>query len=223
MVDHGYARHPYEYRKRWPAVVIALLLLSLAGWRSMLPLQGTLAVVAFGVIAGSWCGHLLWKRLVGRVASDNTVITYFTEGWAYAFIVLLFLLSLAPRLLFQLNGLGIQHPASAYAVLLFGMALAVGYNVQLFRAIRHYELTAGPLKPKKYYAGSVTGAEALIGARGRVIDECNPRGRVLIGPERWNARSLGGGIAAGEQVVVRYLEGLALVVEADSGPDLESG
>ena len=57
-----------------------------------------------------------------------------------------------------------------------------------------------------------TGVEALIGTRGEVIEECDPRGRVRLRGEIWHARCPGGA-TVGEQVTVVGLEGLTLEVE----------
>lgn len=59
---------------------------------------------------------------------------------------------------------------------------------------------------------SVVGAEALIGQRAVVAADCMPLGQVRVAGELWQARC-GSGAAVGDQVVVRELDGLTLVVE----------
>lgn len=59
---------------------------------------------------------------------------------------------------------------------------------------------------------SVVGAEALIGRVAVVAADCTPSGQVRIAGELWQARCAGGA-AAGDEVVVRELDGLTLVVE----------
>lgn len=59
---------------------------------------------------------------------------------------------------------------------------------------------------------SVVGAEALIGRVAVVAADCTPSGQVRIAGELWRARCAGGA-AAGDEVVVRELDGLTLVVE----------
>jgi membrane protein implicated in regulation of membrane protease activity len=56
------------------------------------------------------------------------------------------------------------------------------------------------------------GAEALIGAQAVVVEACRPLGRVRIDGELWRARC-DEGVAAGETVVIRGLDGLTLVVD----------
>ncbi|RLE39091.1 nodulation protein NfeD [Candidatus Acetothermia bacterium] len=58
----------------------------------------------------------------------------------------------------------------------------------------------------------VTGREALIGRRGVVRRELNPKGTVFINGEYWNARSSGERIPAGANVIVERIEGGTLIV-----------
>jgi membrane protein implicated in regulation of membrane protease activity len=58
------------------------------------------------------------------------------------------------------------------------------------------------------------GAEALVGASARVVERCDPVGKVAVGGEIWNARCEDGA-EHGETVRVRGLQGLTLVVERD--------
>ena len=57
-----------------------------------------------------------------------------------------------------------------------------------------------------------TGAEALIGARAKVVSTCRPEGQVSLQGALWNARC-DDGVDAGESVIVRAREGLLLIVE----------
>jgi membrane protein implicated in regulation of membrane protease activity len=56
------------------------------------------------------------------------------------------------------------------------------------------------------------GVEALVGRRAVVSTDCRPDGQVRVGGELWQAHCEAGA-AAGEEVVVRAVEGLRLVVE----------
>jgi membrane protein implicated in regulation of membrane protease activity len=56
------------------------------------------------------------------------------------------------------------------------------------------------------------GVEALIGRTAIVSTDCRPYGQVRIAGELWQARC-DAGAAAGEEVVVREVDGLTLVVE----------
>ena len=59
---------------------------------------------------------------------------------------------------------------------------------------------------------SVVGTEALVGRVGVVAGDCMPEGQVRVAGELWRARCAGGA-AAGDEVVIREVDGLTLVVE----------
>jgi membrane protein implicated in regulation of membrane protease activity len=58
------------------------------------------------------------------------------------------------------------------------------------------------------------GAETLIGRRAVVATECMPDGQVRIAGELWRAHCRGGA-GVGDEVVVREVDGLTLVVEPE--------
>jgi len=60
---------------------------------------------------------------------------------------------------------------------------------------------------------SVVGAEALVGRRAVVAADCMPQGQVRVAGELWQARCAAGA-GVGDEVVVREVDGLTLVVEA---------
>lgn len=57
-----------------------------------------------------------------------------------------------------------------------------------------------------------TGAEALVGSRARVVAPCRPLGQVRVAGELWAARS-SAGADPGDEVIVRDVEGLTLLVD----------
>jgi membrane-bound serine protease (ClpP class) len=59
---------------------------------------------------------------------------------------------------------------------------------------------------------AVTGAEALVGATAMVVTPCRPVGQVRVAGELWAARSAAGA-DPGDEVVVRGLDGLTLLVD----------
>lgn len=56
------------------------------------------------------------------------------------------------------------------------------------------------------------GAETLLGRRAVVSAECMPNGQVRVAGEIWQARCAGGA-GIGDEVVIRAIDGLTLVVE----------
>jgi membrane protein implicated in regulation of membrane protease activity len=56
------------------------------------------------------------------------------------------------------------------------------------------------------------GVEALIGRRAIVAADCRPYGQVRVAGELWQARCAAGA-AAGDEVLIRSVDGLTLVVE----------
>jgi membrane-bound serine protease (ClpP class) len=59
----------------------------------------------------------------------------------------------------------------------------------------------------------VTGAEAMAGAVGEVLEPLTPAGTVRVQGEVWNAVSISGTIDKGERVRIREMKNLALFVE----------
>ena len=59
---------------------------------------------------------------------------------------------------------------------------------------------------------ATVGVDTLVGRRAVVAVDCTPEGQVRVAGELWHARC-NGGAAAGEEVVVRAVDGLILEVE----------
>jgi membrane protein implicated in regulation of membrane protease activity len=59
---------------------------------------------------------------------------------------------------------------------------------------------------------SEVGAEALVGQRAIVASDCMPEGQVRVVGELWRAQCRGGA-SVGDEVIVRQVHGLMLVVE----------
>ncbi|MBI5242060.1 MAG: nodulation protein NfeD [Elusimicrobia bacterium] len=67
---------------------------------------------------------------------------------------------------------------------------------------------------KAYRRPVPTGIEGMLGAEGRAVGRLDPRGKVEVGGELWDAESAGGGLEAGAAVVVKAVKGLKLIVAA---------
>ena len=59
---------------------------------------------------------------------------------------------------------------------------------------------------------SITGAETMVGTKGRVVEDCDPTGTVRVKGQLWTA-SCAGGVLSGEDVIVTKVSGLRLDVE----------
>jgi membrane protein implicated in regulation of membrane protease activity len=70
-----------------------------------------------------------------------------------------------------------------------------------------------------------TGAEALIGRRVRVVEACDPRGRVALGDEFWNAvtEDLAAPLEAGAEATITAIDGLTLSVRSREGHESDPG
>ena len=64
---------------------------------------------------------------------------------------------------------------------------------------------------------SITGTEALIGARARVIKDCDPVGSVRVKGQLWTA-TCPAGARSGEDVTITGVDGLRLTVERIERP-----
>ena len=67
----------------------------------------------------------------------------------------------------------------------------------------------GPIRRRS----KLTGPEAMIGKIGVAITDLKPKGEVRVVGENWRAESLSGDIEKGEQVNVKALKGLVVMVE----------
>jgi len=84
------------------------------------------------------------------------------------------------------------------------VAVAVGATIELAE-------TGGLIWWSKRRRAAV-GAETLVGRRALVSADCMPDGQVRVGGEIWQARCAAGA-GVGDEVVIRQIDGLTLVVE----------
>ena len=64
-----------------------------------------------------------------------------------------------------------------------------------------------------FHKKQVTGAEAMTGLEGEVIEPLTPVGVIRTRGEYWKAKSVGENIAVGEEVEILKVEGLKLTVK----------
>ncbi len=67
------------------------------------------------------------------------------------------------------------------------------------------------------YRGKIsTGAEGLIGVKGKVIEPLAPEGVIEIKDEYWKAKAVDGNVKAGETVEIVEVDGLLLKVKTEN-------
>jgi membrane-bound serine protease (ClpP class) len=91
----------------------------------------------------------------------------------------------------------VLSPPIGAAVIVLAAVVEVGEFLFWRRFLRRYRIR--------------TGAEALIGQPVKVVEACDPIGRVRIRGELWNARSAQP-LAVGETASVRAVSGLTLEI-----------
>ncbi|MDQ4058719.1 MAG: NfeD family protein [Actinomycetota bacterium] len=69
---------------------------------------------------------------------------------------------------------------------------------------------------------SITGAEAMVGAKGVALTNCEPDGQVRLKGQTWQAHSRRG-VEAGEAVVVTGMNGIRLEVDPAPPPEQTDG
>ena len=103
--------------------------------------------------------------------------------------------------------LGLQYSPSPITELAeIELSLLVVFGVIIGLYIRW---VIGPIRRRS----KLTGPEAMIGKTGTAITDLKPKGEVRVEGEIWRAESLSGDIAKGEQVSVKALNGLVVMVE----------
>ncbi|MGD0643327.1 MAG: nodulation protein NfeD [Candidatus Bathyarchaeia archaeon] len=103
--------------------------------------------------------------------------------------------------------LGLQYSPSPITELAeIELSLLVVFGVIIGLYIRW---VIGPIRRRS----KLTGCEVMIGKIGMAITDLKPKGEVRVTGEIWRAESLSGDIEKGEQVNVKALKGLVVIVE----------
>lgn len=100
-----------------------------------------------------------------------------------------------------------NSPAENFATLSYTVIIATTAVTALF-----FLFVVG-MGLKAQRAKPVIGINTFVGKTGEVIDGLNPKGRIKINGEVWNAESLSDNINVGEKIVVREIKNLTLYVE----------
>ena len=73
----------------------------------------------------------------------------------------------------------------------------------------------GPLRHRR----KLTGSETMIGKTGIAVTDLTPKGEVRVLGEIWRAESASGNIPKGEQITIKTLNGLVIIVEKDQNSE----
>ena len=167
-----------------------------------------------GTILGYLLGRFDWGRTRLRIDTRNVVILYATDGGFYGLLLLLFLVQIAPRSIFDSVEIAIAQPVVVTSVIYAVCSCWCGHNLAYWRGARDFELNHGKLITKQFWSRSEVGQEGMISKEGVAIDRCDPSGKVQIGSEVWNAESIDRTtVEASDRVIVRDIDGLKLIVE----------
>jgi membrane protein implicated in regulation of membrane protease activity len=96
----------------------------------------------------------------------------------------------------------VLEPAIGVAVIALAALIEIGELVFWRRMLGRYRIRAG--------------AESLVGEPAEVIEACDPRGRVRLRGELWNARAAER-LELGEAARITGVDGLTLEVRRDEG------
>ncbi len=108
---------------------------------------------------------------------------------------------------------GLQYAPSPITELVeIELGLLVVFGVLIGLYIRWI---IGPLRRKN----KLTGPEAMKGKTGLTVTDLTPKGEVRVQGEIWRAESISGNIVKGDQIIVKTLKGLVVIVEKAPLPE----
>lgn len=167
----------------------------------LLTILGVIAIVA-GLVGAEIIGASL-LGIVILVISAALIVAELKLGHGFALMAGVVLGAFG---IYYLS-LGLQYSPSPITELVeIELSLLVVFGVIVGLYIRW---VIGPIRRRS----KLTGPEVMIGAAGVTITDLSPKGEVRVNGEIWRAESLSGDIAKGEQVSVKALKGLVVMVE----------
>jgi membrane-bound serine protease (ClpP class) len=108
------------------------------------------------------------------------------------------------------------------AVVLAVLVLPTPWSIGVVIAAACFEVVELAIWRRTINWHKKTGVEALVGMRGEVIQDCDPRGRVRVRGELWTAEAAEPA-RMGESVVVTKVDGLRLEVAPATATATEKG
>ncbi|MGD0070354.1 MAG: nodulation protein NfeD [Candidatus Bathyarchaeia archaeon] len=167
----------------------------------LLTILGVIAIVA-GLVGAEIIGASL-LGIVILVVAAALIVAELKLGHGFALMAGVVLGAFG---IYYLS-LGLQYsPSPITGLAETELSLLVAFGVIIGLYIRW---VIGPIRRRS----KLTGSEAMIGKTGMAITDLKPKGEVRVMGEIWRAESLSGDIAKGEQVSVKALKGLVVMVE----------
>lgn len=119
-------------------------------------------------------------------------------------------------LLFSLDDIAICTAIIVLGSLFFSLPWWAGLLLTLLTLLKL--LIFYPHARKAYLKKPHTGSQALIGKRGEVIEDLNPKGKIKIQGSLWIARSVGGNLKRGQIVEIVRTKNLTMLVKKAKEP-----
>jgi len=167
----------------------------------LLTILGVIAIVA-GLIGAEVVGASLLGIVILIVAAA-LIIAELKLGHGFALIAGVILGAVGIYLL-SFNLPYSPSPFGDIAVIELSLLVVFGVLAGLY-----VRWVIGPIRRRS----KLTGPEYIVGKIGVATTELKPKGEVRVVGENWRAESLSGDIAQGEQVKVKTLKGLVVMVE----------
>ena len=132
---------------------------------------------------------------------DKKIMLRTIKDWGKVLILMLDEVVVIVGILLLIHFLGIQIPLP--------IMIGGGITVGIFVLIIHIAVIPS------FHRKQVTGREGMVGERGRVVDQLNPFGTIIVKGEYWKAKSLDDNIELDEKVEILGNAGLTLIVKRE--------
>lgn len=181
---------------------------------------------AAGLFIELYSPGLILPGVVGAVCLVLAFYSFQTLSASYAGIILLMLGFVFFLLEIKVTSFGLLALSGAASILLGvlmlfkdqpagGIQVAWGVVGGLLSSLLGLTALASYLVIQAHRRREETGTGAMIGTRAEVVKRLEPKGKVRVGGELWDAVAQGRPVDAGEIVVIEAVEGLLLRVRSD--------
>ncbi|HUK84945.1 MAG TPA: NfeD family protein [Candidatus Acidoferrum sp.] len=167
----------------------------------VLTILGVIAIVA-GMVGAEIIGASL-LGIVILVIAAALIVAELKLGHGFALIAGVVLGAFG---IYYLS-LGLQYspsPITALTEIELGILVVFGVIIGLY-----IRWIIGPVRRRS----KLTGPEAMMGKIGIAITDLKPNGDVRVQGEIWRAKSISGDVEKGDQVIIKALNGLVVIVE----------